>query len=136
MHSQVNDALEVFGERDIDPSLWMDGSDDGSIRQAHIRIGSRASAYVSFLTSFPPPKKKRDINRIRNVDSVFSPFSLSSSDGTTKADEVLEFGTYRGDQFIPKSLLRSEGDGTLEVSSQKPFGHVVHLLCGMARCVA
>ena len=42
--SQVNDALEVFGERDIDPSLWMDGSNDGSIRQAHIRIGSRTSA--------------------------------------------------------------------------------------------
>lgn len=40
-----------------------------------------------------------------------------SSDGTTKADEVLEFGTYRGDQFIPKSLLRSEGDGTLEVNA-------------------
>lgn len=41
--SQVNDALEVFGDRDMDPLLWMDGSNDGSIRQAHIRIGSRTS---------------------------------------------------------------------------------------------
>ena len=41
--------------------------------------------------------------------------SRGDAEGTTRADEVLEFGTYRGDQFVPKSLLRSEGDGTLEV---------------------
>ena len=41
--------------------------------------------------------------------------SRTNLDGTTRADEILEFGTYRGEQFVPKSLLRSEGDGTLEV---------------------
>ena len=41
--------------------------------------------------------------------------SRGDAEGTTRADEVLEFGTYRGEQFVPKSLLRSEGDGTLEV---------------------
>ena len=35
--------------------------------------------------------------------------------GPARQAEVLQFGTYRGDQFVPKSLLRSEGDGTLEV---------------------
>ena len=40
-------------------------------------------------------------------------------DGQSKADEVLEFGTYRGDQFVPKSLLRSEGEGRLEVITSK-----------------
>ena len=77
---KVNNALEVFGERDMDPSQLMDGSSESSTRQAHVRIGSRTSV-----------------------------------NGTSKADEVLEFGTYRGDQFIPKSSLRSEGDGALEV---------------------
>ena len=73
---KVNEALEVFGEQNMD---WLD-ADGGAARQAHIRIGSRTNA-----------------------------------DGSTRADEVLEFGTYRGDIFVPKSLLRSEGDGTLEV---------------------
>ena len=52
---KVNDALEVFGERDMDPSLWMDGSSDGSIRQAHIRIGSRGSAFLSAFPLFFSP---------------------------------------------------------------------------------
>jgi len=29
--------------------------------------------------------------------------------------EVLEFGSYHGEQFVPKSLLRSKDGGTLEV---------------------
>ena len=74
---KVNEALEVFGEQNVD---WTDVSADSTTRQAHIRIGSR-----------------------------------TNQDGTTRADEILEFGTYRGEQFVPKSLLRSEGDGTLEV---------------------
>ena len=73
---KVNEALEVFGEQNVD---WLDTT-GGIMRQAHVRIGSRGD-----------------------------------TEGTTRADEVLEFGTYRGDTFIPKSLLRSEGDGTLEI---------------------
>ena len=73
---KVNEALEVFGEQNVD---WLDTT-GGITRQAHVRIGSRGD-----------------------------------TEGTTRADEVLEFGTYRGDTFIPKSLLRSEGDGTLEI---------------------
>ena len=37
---KVNEALEVFGEQNLD---WVD-ADGGATRQAHIRIGSRGNA--------------------------------------------------------------------------------------------
>ena len=40
---QVNEALEVFGERESDPTAWMDGENEDNTRQAHVRIGSRTS---------------------------------------------------------------------------------------------
>ena len=42
----------------------------------------------------------------------------ASSSGVTQADEVLEFGTYHGKQFVPKSFLRSQSSGTLELVTQ------------------
>ena len=40
---KVNEALEVFGEQNMD---WLD-ADGGAARQAHIRIGSRTNAVAS-----------------------------------------------------------------------------------------
>ena len=37
---KVNEALEVFGEQNVD---WTDVSADSTTRQAHIRIGSRTN---------------------------------------------------------------------------------------------